>query len=226
MTRLLIFLTTCLMTLSLQSCGQTQKQNVSTGQHLKALARFISHEGGDKIHFSKFSILKDFSDTTFTGDTITVGYYFYKASSQQFDTVLLTVEKYSGQTTIMNYFICPDYDARTGIQPAKIDFIGFEYWESCETGKGDCKPLTFTRTANQKNWYLLMPCGGTETEVTVSGITNQFSKRLHLFHEGCPPYIDLTGMADGKYSANMIACGLGGQVTFNLATNSMKKNGR
>ncbi|TKK64865.1 hypothetical protein FC093_21675 [Ilyomonas limi] len=226
MTRLLLFLTTFLLTQALQSCGQTQKQSVPTSQHLKALAKFVSYEGGDKIHFSKFAILKDFSDTTFAGDTITVGYYFYKANSQQFDTVLLTLNKYPEPTTIKNYFICPDYDAKIGIQQAKIDVIDFEYWEGCETGKGDCKPLTFTRTASQKNWFLIMPCGGTETEISLAGIDHSFNQKLHLFHDGCPPCIELTNMRDGKYSANMVACGLGGQVNFSLATTGATKNGR
>jgi hypothetical protein len=127
MTRLLLFLTTFLLTQALQSCGQTQKQSVSTSQHLSALAKFVSYEGGDKIRFSKFAVLKDFSDTSFAGDTITVGYYFYKANDNQFDTVLLTLNRYPEQTTIKNYFICPDYDAKVGIQQAKVDKIDFGY---------------------------------------------------------------------------------------------------
>jgi hypothetical protein len=226
MARLLLFLTTFLLTQALQSCGQTQKQSTSTSQQLKALAKFVSYEGGDKIHFSKFAILKDFSDTTFAGDTITVGYHFNKGTEHQFDTVLLTLNRYSGQTAIQNYFVCPDYDAKLGIQQAKVDIIDFSYWENCETGKGDCKPLTFIRTLNQKNWFLIMPCGGTETEISVSGIDHSFNQKLHLFHDRCPPCIELTNMRDGKYSANMVACGLGGQVNFSLATTGATNNGR
>ncbi|MEO9144406.1 MAG: hypothetical protein ABI237_02525, partial [Ginsengibacter sp.] len=120
------------------------------------------------------------------------------------------------QTTMKNYFICPDYNGKIGIQKAKIEFIDFDYWEGCETGKGDCRPLTFARTKAEKNWFLIMPCGGTETAITISG--QNFNKELHLFHKHCPPYLDLTNLNDGQYSANMRAGGLGGTVTINLET--------
>ncbi|MCZ2357356.1 MAG: hypothetical protein LC115_11850 [Bacteroidia bacterium] len=115
-----------------------------------------------------------------------------------------------------NYFICPNYDGTANIQKAKVEYIGFDYWEGCETGKGNCNPLTFKRTKNEKNWFLLMPCGGTETAITISG--KSFSKELHLYHDNCPPYIELTSLTDGQYTANMRACGLGATVTFNLTT--------
>lgn len=47
-----------------------------------------------------------------------------------------------------NYFVCPDYDGQTNIQKAKIEYIDFDYWEGCETGGSECKPLTFSRTDN------------------------------------------------------------------------------
>jgi len=61
-----------------------------------------------------------------------------------------------------------------------------------------------------------MPCGGTETTITISG--QNFKKKLHLFHDSCPPYLELTNLNDGQYSVNMIACGLGGTIIFNLVT--------
>ncbi len=208
MTFLTIFLT-------LTSCGQTTITETKSGTY-KALAKLISFEGGDKIHFAKFKIIKDLSDTLILNDTIIVGYYNYKLPENNFSNVLLTFKKYDGQTTVKNYFICPEYDGTTNIQKAKIEFIDFDYWESCETGKGDCKPLTFSRTKNEQNWFLIMPCGGTETTISISG--QAFNKELHLNNDNCPPYLDLTNLADGKYSANMIACGLGGTVNFNLTT--------
>lgn len=183
----------------------------------KALAKLVSGGEGSKIYIAKYKIIKDFTDTTFA-DTINVGYYFYKDNTQQFDTVLLTLRKYEGQTKTENYFICPDYDVKLGIQKANIKFIDFDYWEGCETGKGECKPLTFTRTKDEKNLYLIMPCGGTESSITVSSSDKTFSQEQYLFHDNCPPFLALTDLKDGKYFANMIACGLGGQVEFNLTT--------
>ena len=209
-------LTTLLLTFALSSCGQTTKVKVSTTE-FKALAKLVSGGEGSKIYIAKYKIIKDFTDTTFA-DTINVGYYFYKDNTQQFDTVLLTLRKYEGQTKTENYFICPDYDAKLGIQKANIKFIDFDYWERCETGKGECKPLTFTRAKDEKNSYLIMPCGGTETSITVSSSDKTFSQEQHLFHDKCPPFLALTDLKDGKYFANMVACGLGGQVEFNLTT--------
>jgi hypothetical protein len=210
--------TILLLTLALASCAQTTK-NKTLSTTYKALAKLVSAGEGSKIYVAKYKIIKDFTDTTFA-DTINVGYYFYANNTQQYDTVLLTLTKYEGQTTTENYFVCPDYDARIGIQKATINFIDFDYWEGCETGKGACKPLNFTRTRGEKNWFLIMPCGGTETSVTVSSADMSFSDQQHLFHDKCPPFLELTNLKDGRYFANMRACGLGGSVEFNLTTNN------
>ena len=209
-------LTLLFLTLTLFSCGQTTEQK-SSKTEFKALASLISGGEGSKIYTAKYKIIKDFTDTTFA-DTINVGYYSYKNNTKQYDTVLLTLTKYEGQTTIKNYFICPDYDAKIGIQKAKVNFIDFDYWEGCETGKGKCNPLNFTRTKDEKNWYLIMPCGGTETSITFSNSDKTFSQKQHLFFEKCLPYLELTDLKDGKYFAYMMACGLGGGVEFNLKT--------
>ncbi len=209
-------LTILFLKLSLISFGQTT-ENKSSKTEFKALARLISEGEGSKIYIAKYKIIKDFTDTTFA-DTINVGYYFCKDNIKQFDTVLLTLRKYEGQTTFENYFICPDYDAKLGIQKAKINFIDFNYWEACETGKETCKPLNFTRTIHDKNWYLIMPCGGTETSINISNLSKTFLKKQNLYHDKCPPYLELTDLKDGKYFANMMACGLGGGVEFNLKT--------
>ncbi len=210
-------LTILLLALALVSFGQTTKSKNSKTE-FKALAKLVSSGEGSKVYVAKYKIIKDFTDTTFA-DTINVGYYFYKENAQQFDTVLLTLTKYEGQAKVENYFICPDYDAKLGIQKAKINFISFDYWENCETGKGECKPLNFTRTTDEKNWFLIMPCGGTETSITVSSSDKTFSQTQQLYHDKCPPFLTLTDLKDGKYFANMLACGLGGQVEFNLITN-------
>jgi len=203
------------LSLTMVSCGQTTTNTTQSGD-FKALAKLVSLEGGDKVHFAKFKIIKDLSDTLILKDTIVVGFYNYKQPDDDLDYVLLTLKKYDGQTSMKNYFICPDYDGKMGIQKVKIDFIDPDYWEGCETGQGECKPLTFTRPKTEKNWFLIMPCGGTETAISISG--QGFSKELHLYHDKCPPYLDLTDLADGTYSASMLACGLGGTVNFILTT--------
>lgn len=209
-------LTILLLGLALTSCGQT-KAKVEQSGNFKALARLISFEGGDKIYVAKFKIIKNLSDILTQNDTVLVGFYNYKPPEINLDTVLLTLKKDGGKTSVKNYFICPDNDGKQGIKSTKIDFIDFAYWEACETGKGDCQPLTITRPKAEKNWYLMMPCGGTETAISITG--QNFNKKLHLHHDNCPPYLDLTNLNDGQYFATMIACGLGGTVQFNLTTN-------
>ena len=215
MNRIKNILTILLFCLTLTSCGQTKTTDIIS-ENYKVLAKLISFEGGDKIHFAKFKIIKVLSDSLVVNDTILVGYYNYKQPDNKIDNVLLTIKKYDGQTKLKNYFICPNYDGTTNIQKAKINYIDFDYWEGCETGKRECKHLTFSRTEKDKNWFLIMPCGGTETTISISG--QNFSKELHLYHDNCPPYLDLSNLTDGKYTANMRACGLGGTVEFNLTT--------
>lgn len=207
--------TILLFCLMLASCGKA-KTAYDTGEIYKVLAKFISFEGGDNIHFAKFKIIKNLSDSLVVGDTIIVGYYNHREPDENIDNVLLSIKKYDGQTSVNNYFICPEYDGKINIQKAKIDYIDFDYWEGSETGKDESKPLTFSRTEKDNIYFLMMPCGGTETAITITG--QNFNKELHLYSDKCPPILDLSNLRDGKYSANMRACGLGGTVTFNLKT--------
>ncbi|HET9057453.1 MAG TPA: hypothetical protein VFN30_11475 [Chitinophagaceae bacterium] len=154
MNRLKNILTILFFSLTLTSCGQTQTTDTKS-EGYKVLAKLISFEGGDKIHFAKFRILKNLSDSLALNDTIIVGYYNYKQPEENIDNVLLTLKKYDGQTSMKNYFICPNYDGKTNIQKAKIEYIDFDYWEGCETGKGECNPLTFSRTEKENNWFLI-----------------------------------------------------------------------
>jgi len=215
MNRLKNILTILFFGLTLTSSGQTQTTELKNYNY-KILAKLISFEGGDKIHFAKFKIIKNLSDSLVVNDTIIVGYYNYKEPDENIDNVLLTIKKYEGLTSMKNYFICPEYDGKKNIQKAKIEYIDFDYWEGCETRKGDCKPLVFSRTEKEKNWYLIMPCGGNITSISITGVN--YIKELHLEHNNCPPYLDLSNLNDGNYSASMMACGLGGTVTFNLIT--------
>ena len=208
-------LTTLIFYVIIPVYGQKEISRLKS-ENYQALAKLISFDGGNKVQFAKFKILKNLSNSSFLSDTITVGYYNYKEPVNIADFVLLHLNKYDGQTTMNNYFICPNYDGKIGIQSAKIEFIDFDYWEGCEAGKQDCKPLTFTRMENQKNWFLIMPCGGTETDVKISG--KNFSQDMRFQPGNCPPMLELTNMLDGKYFANMTSCNLGGTVTINLKT--------
>jgi hypothetical protein len=112
---------------------------------------------------------------------------------------------------------------KKGIEKVKISYVDFDYWEGCETGKGECKPLTFIRSSNDENWFLFMPCGGTATTVTLSKQTgipkeNEAIQKCEISYSDCPPIFDLTNLKDGKYFAYMLACGLGGQIEINLTT--------
>lgn len=92
------------------------------------------------------------------------------------------------------------------------------HWEACETG-GNCPPLVFKRLKQQATVYLKVPCGGTITEVTLSRAGElEPIQHLHLTVDKCPPVFDLSALPDGNYSLYMLACGLGGGVSFQLQT--------
>ena len=139
------------------------------------------------------------------------------------DTALLNLITYTGDTKTTNYFIFSDYDAKNGIEKVKLSFVEFDDWERCETGKGECNPLTITRSSANEKWYLIMPCGGTATTVTLStqqGIPkgNDIIQKEEVLHSGCPLIFELTNLKDGKYFAYMLACGLGRQIGINITT--------
>ena len=102
----------------------------------------------------------------------------------------------------------------------KIEFtVDREYWEACETGLGDCAPLTLRRDSKQDSVLLVMPCGGTTTTVVLSGPgLEKPIQKVTVSSNDCPPSFDLTGLPDGKYEAYMKACGLGGGISFYLKT--------
>ncbi len=185
---------------------------------IQVIAKLISPGQGSKIYIAEYKVIKVVKGTL-TNDTIKVGYYFYNEYENSPDTALLNLTTYTGNTKTTDYYIFPDYDAKKGIEKVRISYVDFDYWEGCETGKGECNPLTFIRGSKDENWFLFMPCGGTATTVTltVSGQNNPIQK-TNIGHSDCPPIFDLTDLADGKYFAYMLACGLGGQVEINLTT--------
>ncbi len=213
--------TVIICSLSLVSCGQKKETEIIKENNLKTksfqvLAKFIENNGGDKVHTIKYKVLKNLSENEIA-ETIKVGFYNYKVYEKIQDTVLLTIENYTLQK-IKNYYLFPDYDAKKGIESATINYVNFKYWENCETGN-ECIALNFNRKSEIKKWFLILPCGGTETEVTLnkSG-ENKPIMKTKIENSKCPPYFELTELEDGKYFANMIACGLGGTIEFNIKT--------
>ena len=190
-----IFLSTLLLGFKLLTnpvhiTGHLRKNPKDTSAYVGGITVIV--KGNNKLIAKTFTDRHGNFELTFTPkNEKSFDFYCYglAVDTQQFDTVLLTLTKYEGQTKVENYFICPDYDAKIGIQKAKVNFIDFDYWEGCETGKGKCKPLNFTRTKDEKNWYLILPCGGTETSINFSNSDNTFLQKQHLFYENCSPYL-------------------------------------
>ncbi|MCB9233602.1 MAG: hypothetical protein H6581_18235 [Bacteroidia bacterium] len=188
----------------------------SATEPIQVIAKLISPGEGSKIQIATYEVLKVLSGKVHQ-DTILVGYYFYLESPNLPDTALLHLVNYTDGPR--GYYTFPRYDPAQGIEPVQVSHISFDYWEGLETGKGEGKPLTFTRKNADAKWFLFMPCGGTHTAVylTPEGEKDHVRATQNQ-HEECPPVFDLTDLPDGKYTALMIACGLGGPVKINLQT--------
>ena len=189
---------------------------------IQVIAKQISPGQGSKIYIAEYKVIKVVKGTL-TNDTIKVGYFFYNEFQNSPDTALLNLTTYTGDTKTTDYYIFPNYDAKKGIEKIRISFVDFAYWEGCETGKGECKPLTFIRSSKDENWFLFIPCGGTATTVTLSKQTgipkdNETIQKCVITYSDCPPTFNLTNLKDGKYFAYMLACGLGGQIEINIMT--------
>ena len=103
----------------------------------------------------------------------------------------------------------------------RVEVVDFEYWEGCETGEGECKPLVFTRQKYGEKWFLQTPCGGTLTDVSLSMVKGNniiLVQEINIGFKDCPPIFELTHLEDGKYYSYMYGCGLGGQIEINLKT--------
>ena len=134
---------------------------------IQIIAKLLKPGQGSKIHIAEYEVIKIVQGTV-SNDTIKVGYYFYNESPSSSDTVLLNLTSYTGNKETADYYICHDYDAKKGIEEVKLSYVAFDYWKGCETGKGECIPLTFTRTQKSEKWYLIMPCCGSVMTVLLS----------------------------------------------------------
>lgn len=183
---------------------------------LRVLALQVESGEGSKIHIAKYNVLKVL-EGVLNVSTISVGYADDKGINHGSEPVLLTLLKYEGKTSIKNYYHYPNYNALEGAEKINVLKIDRDYWEACETGAEACEPLIFYSDSRLKKTFLLLPCGGTITDVFLSK-ENEASLGGTWWAKDCPPMFDLTELGDGKYSASMIACGLGGGVAFSLKT--------
>ncbi len=116
-------------------------------------------------------------------------------------------------------FVANSTSGQTNVKKTLEFSVDRNYWEGCETGQGECKPLLFERNSKKDSIILMMPCGGTFTTVNLTRAGQKEPiKTLSIGHEDCPPTFDLTGMTDGEYGVYMLACGLGGPIKFILRT--------
>lgn len=181
---------------------------------LKVLAQQIEAGEGSKIHIAKYKVLKVLAGEL-NASSISVGYTGCQELNHSSEPVLLSLLKYRGKTSIKNYYHYPNYNALEGAEKVNVLKITRAYWEACEKGTPACEALTFYKDSRLKKTFLLLPCGGSATTVSLSkdkGVILESS----WWAKECPPMFDLTALGDGKYSAYMLACGLGGRVEFTL----------
>jgi hypothetical protein len=109
--------------------------------------------------------------------------------------------------------------------------VDFNYMEGCETGKGDCKPVEMKRHYLHDIVKVIFPNGGTQSSVYLYRDT-AFTKWMKgkpldqpkpLRHDQKVagqgnPVLDLTGLPDGKYTSQMLSCGVGGTFELTIKT--------
>jgi len=182
-------------------------------QPIKVIAKRIAPAQCDKMCIARYSILKNVQGTP-SNTTIEIGCQPDKQLDNSPETALLTIIP----TKLKDYYIFPDYDERKGVENAKFDSVDRAYWEACETGNGPCKPLAFSRTADQKQWFLVVPCGGTYTSVKLTDGNGKRVREINAKYGECPLMLDLSNLPDGKYFATMVSAGLNGKIEINLQT--------
>lgn len=186
------------------------------------IGELITEGEGSKIYIAKYKVLKVLEGKV-TNDTISVGYYSQFENKIKNRVGLLELKKYKGNTEIEDYYIFPDYKPTEIISNVKLSSIDFNYWEGCETGIGECKPLKLIRKNGETKWFLILPCGGISTTVYFSekeGIPSETDViyKSQVSSSECPPIFDLTELKDGKYFAYMLSCNLGGQIEIMIET--------
>ena len=170
---------------------------------------------GSKIYIAKYKVLKSITGTV-DSKIISVAYLRSQLPQELLDTSVLTLIKRKGDT-LPNYYIFPNSNPKEGIASVQIDSVSHQYWEACEKGEASCKPLHFQRDNSYDYWFLIIPCGGTKTDVSLrkKGEENPIAK-LSLNSAECPPIFELSNLSNGIYHGYMISCGLGGGIVIHL----------
>ena len=99
-----------------------------------------------------------------------------------------------------------------------IKTLDFDYLEGCETGKGDCKPIEIFRQDKQDSILLIFPSGGSYSDVYLKSKDLKVDLHDQKSYSQEQPKINMTGLPDGEYSANIVSCGLGGACIIRLRT--------
>jgi hypothetical protein len=183
---------------------------------LRILAQQIEPGEGSKIHIAKYKVLKVL-EGELNVSTIFVGYADYRGINHSTEPVLLTLLKYTGNSSIEHYYHYPNYNALKGAEKVNVFSVSQSYWEACETGKGACEPLIFYKDSKLKKTFLLLPCGGSETAVSLFKGEEILLDGTWWYND-CPPMFDLISLGDGDYFVSMYACAMGGGIRFTLKT--------
>lgn len=180
---------------------------------VKVIARRISAIDCDKMCIAKYSILKNVQGTV-SNTIIEIGCQPDKRLDNSPETALITIVP----TKLKDYYIFPEYDERKGVESAKFDSVDRAYLEACETGSGPCKPPDLSRNADQKQWFLVMPCGGTYTSIKLTDANGKRVREINAKYGECPVMLDISTVPDGKYFVTVISAALNGKIEINLTT--------
>ena len=83
-----------------------------------------------------------------------------KLNSQSFDTILM---KHSIITIFFSLTFLISCQQPNNRKNKIVYTVDFNYLEGCETGKGDCKPVTLARHSIQDSIVVIFPAGGTQS---------------------------------------------------------------
>ena len=180
---------------------------------IKVIAKRIASPQCDKMCIAKYTILKNVQGSA-SNTVIEIGCQPDKRLDNSPETALLTIIP----TKLKDYYIFPDYDESKGIENAKFDSVDRAYLEACETGSGPCKALSFSRNSDQKQWFLMVPCGGTYTSVKLTDANGKRIREINAKYGECPPMLDLSTVPDGKYYVTIVSAALNGKIEINLTT--------
>lgn len=203
-----------------------------------------------KFEFAKDSTYKRTSSGHY-GNTIVSGKYKINSDTLillgGYENTSGTVNKYyliDGDSCIIDLKLLYDYcttrpkkvtidgevwgnfeGSRKRVLPAKTNKIVYtldhKLLEACETGIGNCKPVTIVRKSINDSISLFFPNGGTQSDAYLVSVTSAKEKiELHdsKIHGQGQLKLDLTGIPDGKYRAGIMSCHLGGSVELNIVT--------